>query len=165
MHRYLITHFPGFHRRKPPEKFLNDASYEKIIRIFLPLLSAGLSWFPSFWIVKPIYDFSFMYHFLQVSLTFSRDVVSYLNLGGSTVGAQSAPSGWDRVNWSAKTWVGNCPPCPPISYAPVSSVWADWAPHFRHYDCEHALLCKHYSIQPSPMFLVLEWKWMCSLVD
>ena len=38
----------------------------------------------------------------------------------------------------------------------VSSVWAGWAPHFRHYDCEHALLCKH-SIQPSPMFLVLEW--------
>jgi hypothetical protein len=40
--------------------------------------------------------------------------------------------------------------CPPTSYAPVSSVWADGAPHFRHYDCEHTLLCKH-SIQPSPI--------------
>ena len=23
------------------------------------------------------------------------------------------------VNWSTKTWVGNSPPCPPISYVPV----------------------------------------------
>ena len=43
------------------------------------------------------------------------DVGSYLKLGG----AQPAPSGWNRVGWSAKTWVGNCPPCPPISYVPV----------------------------------------------
>ena len=41
--------------------------------------------------------------------------------GGQVVmwGAQSIPSGWDRVNWSAKTWVGNCPSCPPISYVPA----------------------------------------------
>ena len=38
------------------------------------------------------------------------------------VGAQSAPSFWDRVNWSSKTWVGNCPPYPPISYVPDVDV-------------------------------------------
>ena len=37
----------------------------------------------------------------------------------SNVEAQSAPSGWDRVNWSAKTWMGNCQPSPPISYVPA----------------------------------------------
>ena len=57
------------------------------------------------------------------------DVGSYLKLVGQVVmcvcvgGAQSAPSGWDRFNWSAKTWVGNCPP---ISYVPER--------HRRHHD-------------------------------
>ena len=51
-----------------------------------------------------------------------RGVGSYLKLGGQVVicGTQSVPSGWDMVNWSVKTWVGNCPPCPFISYTPVS---------------------------------------------
>ena len=33
----------------------------------------------------------------------------------NVAGAQSAPSGRDRVNWSAKTSVDNCPLCPFIS--------------------------------------------------
>ena len=37
----------------------------------------------------------------------------------STMGGQSALSGWIRINWSAKTWMGNCLPCPSISYAPA----------------------------------------------
>ena len=47
-----------------------------------------------------------------------RDVGSYLKLGEQVVmwRAHSSPSSWDRVNWSAKTWVGNCSSCPPISY-------------------------------------------------
>ena len=26
------------------------------------------------------------------------------------------------VNWSTKTWMGNCPPCPPISYVPGKMI-------------------------------------------
>ena len=50
-----------------------------------------------------------------------RGVGSYLMLGGQVVmrGAQSTLSGWYRVKWSGKTWVGNCPPCPPISNVPA----------------------------------------------
>ena len=32
------------------------------------------------------------------------------------LGSKIFPSGCDRVNWSAKTWMGNCLLCPPISY-------------------------------------------------
>ena len=42
-----------------------------------------------------------------------------ISLNYSLKGAQSALSGRYRVNWSAKTWMGNCPPCPPISYVPA----------------------------------------------
>ena len=55
----------------------------------------------------------------DLSIWFS-DVGSYLKFGGQVVmwGYNLPPlaSGWDRVNWSAKTLV--CPPCPPISYVP-----------------------------------------------
>ena len=60
--------------------------------------------------------------------------------GGQVVlwGAQSAPSGWDRVNRPAKTCVGNWPLCPPNSYAPVflgppwtpRRIWARQGPIF-----------------------------------
>ena len=43
-----------------------------------------------------------------------RDVGSYWKLGGQVVM-------WG-VNWSAKTWVGKCPPCPPISYVPGKMI-------------------------------------------
>ena len=68
-----------------------------------------------------IYLFVKMKMFNYSELHFSK-VTSFKihTLGGQAVmgGAQSAPSGWDRINWSAKTLVGNCPPCPSISYGP-----------------------------------------------
>ena len=36
----------------------------------------------------------------------------------NNMGGIICPSDWYRVNWSAKTWMGNCPPSPPISNAP-----------------------------------------------
>ena len=60
----------------------------------------------------------------QTAITYShRDAGRSKNLGVPIViGGHILPSPfWDRVNWSAKTWMGNCPPCPLISYAPVSS--------------------------------------------
>ena len=43
-----------------------------------------------------------------------RDVGSYWKLGGQVVM-------WG-VNWSAKTWVDNCPPSPPIFYVPGKMI-------------------------------------------
>ena len=55
---------------------------------------------------------------------YNRDIGSYLKLCGQVVMwvAQSTPSGWDRVNWSAKIWMGNYPPCPHISYVPDNKL-------------------------------------------
>ena len=76
--------------------------------------------------MKPVFDICLKSNALYIlcmyacSILACRGVGSYLKLGGQVVmwEAQSAPSGWYRVNWSAKTSVGNCPFCPPIFYAP-----------------------------------------------
>ena len=78
--------------------------------------------------MKPVFDICLKSNALYIlcmyacSILACRGVGSYLKLGGQVVGwwAQSAPSGWYRVNWSAKTWVGNCRHYPPISYVPGS---------------------------------------------
>ena len=54
----------------------------------------------------------------------TRGVGIYLKLGGQVVlwGAQTAPLVEIGNNWSNKTWVGNCPLCPPATYAPVKRI-------------------------------------------
>ena len=50
-----------------------------------------------------------------------RGVSSFLNLGGQLV-MQRAAAAQRHLHGtfkSAKIWMGNCPPCPPSSYAPV----------------------------------------------
>ena len=58
-----------------------------------------------------------------------RGVGSYLNLDGQVVmrGAKFTSSGWDRATWSGKTWMSNCPPCPPISYVLISYQDLIWS--------------------------------------
>ena len=47
------------------------------------------------------------------------------NPGGahSTGWGIMCPPGWDRVNWSAKDWVGTCPPGPPACDRPALPSW------------------------------------------
>ena len=61
----------------------------------------------------------------QYMLSQHRDVGSYLKLGGQVVMwvAKSASSCLNSADWPAKTWVGYCPPCPPISYVPAAKVF------------------------------------------
>ena len=49
-------------------------------------------------------------------ITCFRGVSGYLNLGGQVVMWLTAARG---AFYSARNWVGNCPPCPPATYAPV----------------------------------------------
>ena len=47
----------------------------------------------------------------------------YLKLHGQVVMWRIICPLWlIRINWSAKTWVGNCPTSPPISYVPASCI-------------------------------------------
>ena len=61
-------------------------------------------------------DSNLLMHILLTISIMSRGVTGYLNLGGQVVsGASPLPGG---VFYFAKTWMGNCPPYPPITYAP-----------------------------------------------
>ena len=54
----------------------------------------------------------------------SRGVSSFLDLGGQVVhnAVRATPPLPGGAFYSAKIWVGNCPPCPPTTYAPVKYV-------------------------------------------
>ena len=56
-------------------------------------------------------------HILITISIISRGVTGHLNLGGQVArgGATPLPGG---VFYSAKTWIGKCPPYPPATYAP-----------------------------------------------
>ena len=51
---------------------------------------------------------------------FSRSVSGYLKLGGQVVmwGVTAAAPQHGGTFYSSKNWVGNCPSCPPATYAP-----------------------------------------------
>ena len=55
---------------------------------------------------------------IETGISF-RGVSGYLKLGGQVVmwraAATAPPPG--GAFYSAKNWVGNCPPCPPATYA------------------------------------------------
>jgi hypothetical protein len=64
-------------------------------------------------------EFTCFYQFLH-NVIINRGVSGYLKLGGQVVmwraAAAAPPSG--GAFYSAQNWVGNCPPCPPATYAP-----------------------------------------------